>query len=118
MFISSNYEHHKTFLILQLGGFYIWTFTYQLIRSSSLKFKALKAAEEEAFKEPNKDLDTNEKSNLLDNNSQDQLPISMTKTTENQTVSYYIYIFSNSESLIIRSFLNFNRSTNIITIRK
>ncbi|XP_055805890.1 protein PIN-LIKES 7-like [Solanum dulcamara] len=70
---------------MALGGFYIWTFTYQLIRSSSLKFKALKAEEEEALKEPNKDLDTNEKSNLLDNNSQDQLPISMTKTTENQT---------------------------------
>lgn len=70
---------------MALGGFYIWTYTYQLIRSSSLKFKALKTAEEEAFKEPNKDLDTNEKSYLLGNNSQDQLPISVTKATENQT---------------------------------
>lgn len=95
MFISSNYEY-KIFLILQLGGFYIWTFTYQLITNSSLKFKALKAAEEEAFKEPNKDLETNEKSYLLDNNSQDQLPITVPKSTENQTVSYYIYIFNKS----------------------
>ncbi|XP_009759349.1 protein PIN-LIKES 7 isoform X1 [Nicotiana tabacum] len=70
---------------MALGGFYIWTYTYQLIRSSSLKFKALKAAEEEAFKEPNKDLDTNEKSYLLDNNAQDHLPVSVTKSTENQT---------------------------------
>lgn len=72
---------------MALGGFYIWTFTYQLIRNSSLKFKALKAEEEEAFKEPNKDLDTDEKSYLLDNNSQDQLPISVPKSTENQTKS-------------------------------
>lgn len=72
---------------MALGGFYIWTFTYQLIRSSSLKFKALKTAEEnEAIKGPNIDSETNEKSCLLDNNSQDQLPISTTKTTENQTV--------------------------------
>ncbi|KAM3285600.1 protein PIN-LIKES 7 [Capsicum chacoense] len=84
MFISCSYQH-KMFLILQLGGFYIWTYTYQLIRSSSLKFKAQKTAEEEAFKEPNKDLDTNEKSYLLDNNSQDQLPISVTKSSENLT---------------------------------
>ncbi|KAK4347561.1 hypothetical protein RND71_033900 [Anisodus tanguticus] len=72
---------------MALGGFYIWTYTYQLIRSSSLKFKALKSAEEEAFKEPNKDLDTNEKSYLLDNNSQDQLPVSVTKSTDNQTIA-------------------------------
>lgn len=72
---------------MALGGFYIWTFTYQLIRNSSLKFKALQTAEEEAFKEPNKDLDTNEKSYLLDNNSQDQLPISVSKSSENQTKS-------------------------------
>lgn len=75
---------------MALGGFYIWTFTYQLIRGSSLKFKAFKAAEEEAFKEPNKDLETNEKSYLLDNNSQDQLPISVPKSTENQTKSHLV----------------------------
>lgn len=52
-----------------------------------MKFKALKTAEEnEAIKGPNNDSETNEKSYLLDNNSQDQLPISTTKTTENQTV--------------------------------
>ncbi|XP_009607642.1 protein PIN-LIKES 7 isoform X2 [Nicotiana tabacum] len=70
---------------MALGGFYIWTYTYQLIRSSSLKFKALNAAEEEAFKEPNKDIDTNEKSYLLTNNAQDHLPVSVTKSIENQT---------------------------------
>lgn len=73
---------------MALGGFYIWTYTYQLIRSSSLKFKALKTAEEEeAIKEPNKDIDTNEKSCLLDNNSQHILPVTVTETTENQTTA-------------------------------
>ncbi|KAJ8567726.1 hypothetical protein K7X08_019934 [Anisodus acutangulus] len=76
---------------MALGGFYIWTYTYQLIRSSSLKFKALKSAEEEAFKEPNKGLYTNEKSYLLDNNAQDQLPVSVTKSTENQTIVGFLF---------------------------
>lgn len=89
---------------MALGGFYIWTYTYQLIRSSSLKFKALKAAEEESFKEPNKDLYTNEKSYLLDNNAQDHLPVSVTKSTENQNVSYiytpFLYSLTHNDSFI------------------
>ncbi|KAK6793382.1 hypothetical protein RDI58_006835 [Solanum bulbocastanum] len=49
---------------MAVGGFYIWTYTYHLIRSSSLKFKAIKA--ENALKKPNMDLlDANEKSHLL-----------------------------------------------------
>ncbi|XP_006343325.1 uncharacterized protein [Solanum tuberosum] len=49
---------------MAVGGFYIWTYTYHLIRSSSVKFKAIKA--ENALKKPNMDLvDANEKSHLL-----------------------------------------------------
>ncbi|XP_049394331.1 protein PIN-LIKES 7-like isoform X1 [Solanum stenotomum] len=49
---------------MAVGGFYIWTYTYHLIRSSSVKFKAIKA--ENALKKPNMDLvDANEKSLLL-----------------------------------------------------
>ncbi|CAN4116715.1 unnamed protein product [Withania somnifera] len=62
---------------MAVGGFYIWTYTYHLIRSSSVKFKAIKAAEEEdTLKEPNKDLlDANEKSHLLqdDNDPENQI---------------------------------------------
>ncbi|XP_057251611.1 protein PIN-LIKES 7 isoform X2 [Beta vulgaris subsp. vulgaris] len=51
---------------MALGGFYIWTYTFHLIRSSSVKFKALKAAEQEASRDPNKDLEANAKTHLLD----------------------------------------------------
>lgn len=53
-------------LLLQLGGFYIWTYTFHLIRSSSVKFKALKAADQETSRDPNKDLEANAKTHLLD----------------------------------------------------
>ncbi|CAB4287991.1 unnamed protein product [Prunus armeniaca] len=40
-------------------GFFIWTYSYQLIRTSAMKWKALQAIEaaEEASKNPNSDLD-------------------------------------------------------------
>ncbi|KAL6993347.1 Protein PIN-LIKES 7 [Sarracenia purpurea var. burkii] len=49
---------------MALGGFYIWTYSYQLIRTSGLKYKALQASEA-ASKLPNKDLDANGKTHLL-----------------------------------------------------
>lgn len=54
-----------TLVQLQLGGFYIWTYSYHLIRSSAAKYKETLAVEE-SLKEPNKDLEANEKSHLLD----------------------------------------------------
>ncbi|KAJ7953240.1 Auxin efflux carrier family protein [Quillaja saponaria] len=60
---------------MALGSIFVWTFTYQLMLSSSLKFKALKAAAEEQEEEviktpttpktPNKDLDADLETNLL-----------------------------------------------------
>ncbi|XP_009779996.1 protein PIN-LIKES 5 isoform X1 [Nicotiana sylvestris] len=76
---------------MAVGGFYIWTHTYHLIRSSSVKFKALKAAEEDALKKPNNDFDANERSHLLEGVDQNDLALSIapTKSTaydpENQT---------------------------------
>ncbi|KAL1820302.1 hypothetical protein ACET3Z_015171 [Daucus carota] len=55
---------------MALGGFFIWTYTYQLIRSSSIRLNALKAYEEDA-KSPNKDLEANEKSKLLNGQVQE-----------------------------------------------
>ncbi|XP_031117431.1 protein PIN-LIKES 7-like [Ipomoea triloba] len=54
---------------MALGGFYIWTYTYQLVRNSSVKLKAQLAAEAaaEIVKEPSKDYNANEKSGLLEN---------------------------------------------------
>ncbi|KAL6541742.1 hypothetical protein OROGR_011228 [Orobanche gracilis] len=47
-----------------LGTFYIWTYTFHLVRSAGEKYKAKKAAEE-LKKEANMDLDTNDHSFLL-----------------------------------------------------
>ncbi|XP_057542208.1 protein PIN-LIKES 7-like isoform X1 [Amaranthus tricolor] len=50
---------------MALGGFYIWTYAFHLVKSSSEKFKALKAAEEDTERNPNKDLEANPKTHLL-----------------------------------------------------
>lgn len=49
---------------MALGGFYIWTHTYQLMRNSAVKHKAFLAAEE-VSKAPNKDYDANMETHLL-----------------------------------------------------
>ncbi|KAI7755748.1 hypothetical protein M8C21_032755 [Ambrosia artemisiifolia] len=49
---------------MALGCFYIWTYTYQLIRNSAVKYNAMKEAKD-LLKVPNKDLDSDEKSQLL-----------------------------------------------------
>ncbi|PWA62867.1 auxin efflux carrier family protein [Artemisia annua] len=49
---------------MALGCFYIWTYTYQLIRNSGVKYKAMIESEVRS-KQPNKDFDSNEKSLLL-----------------------------------------------------
>lgn len=60
------------FCEVQLGGVFIWTYTYQIMRSRSMKYKALEAAE--AMKLPNKDPEANSQANLLtDSDKQDQI---------------------------------------------
>uniref|UniRef100_A0A5B6ZVZ4 Auxin efflux carrier family protein n=1 Tax=Davidia involucrata TaxID=16924 RepID=A0A5B6ZVZ4_DAVIN len=68
---------------MALGAVYIWTFTYQVMRSSALKYKALKAAEE-VSKVPNKDLDANGKTHLLEGEYKEHVTIvvSSTKSAE------------------------------------
>ncbi|XP_060190265.1 protein PIN-LIKES 5-like [Lycium barbarum] len=69
---------------MAVGGFYIWTYTYHLIRSSSVKFRAMKAAEEDALKKPNNDLlNANEKSHLLQD---DDLAVTNIQDPENQAI--------------------------------
>ncbi|KAL6222164.1 hypothetical protein ACLB2K_005556 [Fragaria x ananassa] len=57
---------------MALGGFFIWTYTYQLIRSSSVKFKALQEAEKVAMKRPNEDLDADGATHLLKEGDEEQ----------------------------------------------
>ncbi|KAF8011212.1 hypothetical protein BT93_J1733 [Corymbia citriodora subsp. variegata] len=70
--------------LMALGGFYIWTYTYQLIRTSSTKFKALQAAKE-ASKAPNIDPDAGSATRLLkekDGEQQTAISVQWTKASE------------------------------------
>lgn len=79
-----------TFIIigLQLGGFYIWTYTYQLIKNSAARYKAAKAAEEEALTAPNNDLDADEKTHLLEAGAQENVSVSVdaAESTEDDVI--------------------------------
>ncbi|KAL3838822.1 hypothetical protein ACJIZ3_023413 [Penstemon smallii] len=61
---------------MALGAFYIWTYTYHLIRRAGTKYEALLASEksesESDSNEANKDLEANEKSLLLNGSEQVQ----------------------------------------------
>ncbi|KAI3451351.1 hypothetical protein Pfo_008016 [Paulownia fortunei] len=69
---------------MALGAFYIWTYTFHLIRSAGAKYKARLAAEE-STKEPNKDLEANEKSILLSGAEHVHIP-SVEDITKKQTI--------------------------------
>lgn len=78
---------------MALGGFYIWTYTYQLIRSSAAKLQEIKAADE-VSKAPNNDLEANQETHLLKGGDQEQVPIAVASSksidddTESQAVVY------------------------------
>ncbi|GAB2282906.1 hypothetical protein Dimus_017441 [Dionaea muscipula] len=59
---------------MALGGFYLWTYTYQLIRSSVMKYKASEAAEN-ARKQPNNNSEANARTSLLQGSSQQYVSI-------------------------------------------
>ncbi|KAL2333975.1 hypothetical protein Fmac_015188 [Flemingia macrophylla] len=65
-----------SFCSLALGGVFIWTYTYQLMRNTSMRYKAFEAAE--ILKIPNKELDANIETRLLKQND------GYTVDTENQ----------------------------------
>ncbi|CDP01772.1 unnamed protein product [Coffea canephora] len=77
---------------MALGGIYIWTYTYHLIKNSARKYEAEKAAWVETLAEPNKDLDADEKSQLLEANAREHVSVSVDSTepteddVENQNV--------------------------------
>ena len=90
--------------LLQLGGFFIWTYTYQLIRTSSIRWKVLQAAEEaqEATKWPNTDLDANGDTHLLKGEDEEQGVIVASETSVNQAVSTLIYLKLQQSGYICR----------------
>lgn len=64
---------------MALGGFFIWSYSYQLIKQSSVRYKALaQAAEpEEVPKEVNRDFDANAQTQLLRGTTDDQEDVSL-----------------------------------------
>ncbi|KAL1207206.1 Protein PIN-LIKES 5 [Cardamine amara subsp. amara] len=51
---------------MALGGFYIWTYTFRLIKGSAMKIKAMEEAEKPAIRSSNSDLEADHKTHLLD----------------------------------------------------
>lgn len=65
---------------MALGGFYIWTIAFQLVRSSAMRYRAMTKeaeAEEEASKEPNRNLDSDEKSHLLESGAAEHVAVTV-----------------------------------------
>ncbi|EOA32719.1 hypothetical protein CARUB_v10016022mg [Capsella rubella] len=50
---------------MALGGFYIWTYTFRLIKGSAMKIKAMEESEKAAIKSSNNDLEADQKTHLL-----------------------------------------------------
>lgn len=64
---------------MALGGFFIWTYTYQLVRSSALRYKALEKADE-IYKVPNENLEADVETRLLEEDTQEHVPLSGSST--------------------------------------
>ncbi|RXH74892.1 hypothetical protein DVH24_029613 [Malus domestica] len=73
---------------MALGNFFIWTYSYQLIRTSSIRWKEFQAAEEaeEASKRPNTDLDADEETHLLKGEDEEQAAVVVSETSVNQVI--------------------------------
>ncbi|KAK1410536.1 hypothetical protein QVD17_37073 [Tagetes erecta] len=59
---------------MALGSLYIWTYTYQLLKSSSLRYIKMQETEDSP-QEPNKDFDANEKTQLLNGETQEYIDV-------------------------------------------
>ncbi|KAF2291679.1 hypothetical protein P3X46_029067 [Hevea brasiliensis] len=64
---------------MALGGFYVWTYTYHLIRSSAAKLQAIKAFDE-VSKAPNNDLEASQETHLLKGEDQEHVAIAVAST--------------------------------------
>jgi len=81
---------------MQLGGFFIWTYTFHLIRTSAAKLKALQAVVE-ASKAPNNDFDASQETHLLIGQDQENVAIGVASSksaedTESHAVSTFTIV--------------------------
>ncbi|CAI8588452.1 unnamed protein product [Vicia faba] len=94
---------------MALGGIFIWTYTYQTIRSSSMRFKALEATQ--IIKAPNKDLEGNADTPLLrgkddENTVIEVTPLSYIEDSENQIIvepDQFIVLKKENHSFLART---------------
>lgn len=82
-------------LPMQLGGFFIWTYTFHLIRTSAAKLKALQAVE--VSKAPNNDFDASQETHLLIGQDQENVAIVVASSksaedTESRAVSTFTVV--------------------------
>ncbi|XP_058772668.1 protein PIN-LIKES 7-like [Vicia villosa] len=92
---------------MALGGIFIWTYTYQTIRSSSMRFKALT----EIVKAPNKDHEGNADTPLLkrkddENTAIEVAPSSYIEDSESQIIheqDRYIVLKKENQSFLART---------------
>ncbi|KAG9129113.1 hypothetical protein Leryth_006378 [Lithospermum erythrorhizon] len=77
---------------MALGGFYIWTYTYQLIKGTALRFKIYEQEQEEIIKQANKDLEADERTYLLDGQSQEHVDVSVPPTESSAEPSKLIVV--------------------------
>ncbi|KAB2623626.1 transporter [Pyrus ussuriensis x Pyrus communis] len=73
---------------MALGNFFIWTYSYQLIRTSSIRWKEHQAAEEaeEASRRCNTDLDADEETQLLKGEDEEQAAVVVSETSVNHAI--------------------------------
>ncbi|KAM7261081.1 hypothetical protein ACFE04_026556 [Oxalis oulophora] len=88
---------------MALGGFYIWTYTFSLVKSSALKYKALQVEEARlTTKEANKDLEANAETHLLnkENSTAIELGSSHEEKAEGLLSKLYKFIYQIFEELM------------------
>ncbi|KAJ6919122.1 protein PIN-LIKES 7-like isoform X2 [Populus alba x Populus x berolinensis] len=81
---------------MALGGFFIWTYTFHLIRGSAAKLKALQAVAE-VSKAPNNDLDASQETHLLNGQDQENVAIVVTSSKPAEDTESHAIVSKESE---------------------
>lgn len=81
---------------MALGGFFIWTYTFHLIRTSAAKLKALQAVVE-VSKAPNNDLDASQETYLLIGQDQENVAIVVASSKSAEDTESHAIVSQESE---------------------
>lgn len=81
---------------MALGGFFIWTYTFHLIRTSAAKLKALQAVVE-VSKAPNNDFDASQETHLLIGQDQENVAIVVASSKSAEDTESHAIVSQESE---------------------